>query len=164
LRCNDDSCNLGSRVSFAVVAGHTYTIVVDGFSDNAGRFTLQVSPPGGPVCGDGVVSPGEACDPAAFPTGCVDPLLCSDACTCDVPPSFCIPKANDTCSSGVTACLEPCDHGVGFCVSTTEGVPACIEPICTFISCDSSADCGPDAVCFTQGCCGSGFGAGKPWR
>jgi hypothetical protein len=31
---------------------------------------------------------------------------------------------------------------------------ACVQEVCTFVRCTSSADCGAGAVCFTQGCCG----------
>ncbi|HXJ36505.1 MAG TPA: hypothetical protein VMS22_20915, partial [Candidatus Eisenbacteria bacterium] len=34
------------------------------------------------VCGDGTVNPGEACDPAASPTGCAAGSLCQSDCTC----------------------------------------------------------------------------------
>ena len=56
--CNDDTigCNTGepndrhgSRVSFAVTAGQTYYIAVDGFSGKSGNFVLTVTPPSGPA-------------------------------------------------------------------------------------------------------------------
>ena len=44
--CDDDGCAPGSTMSPTVVAGTSYTIVVDGFaSGNAGEFTLTVTPP-----------------------------------------------------------------------------------------------------------------------
>jgi hypothetical protein len=122
-----------------------------------------------PQCGDGIVTPPEACDPFAIPTGCPGNLLCTDACTCEPPPSFCVPTSPDTCSSGFTDCFEPCDNFTpgSACVSTTEGTAVCVQEVCTFVSCSSSADCGPGEVCFTQGCCGTSatgaFVAPKTW-
>jgi hypothetical protein len=49
--CNDDACTnatgnvRASRITPTVVAGTTYVIVVDGFGDEAGTFTLTVTPP-----------------------------------------------------------------------------------------------------------------------
>lgn len=43
LACNDDACDLGSRIVMPVVAGETYVIVVDGYGGDAGQFTLQVA-------------------------------------------------------------------------------------------------------------------------
>jgi Tol biopolymer transport system component len=47
LACNDDFCDLGSRVTMSVSAGETYVIVVDGFGGSRGDFTLRVAPSGG---------------------------------------------------------------------------------------------------------------------
>ena len=45
LTCSDDACGSASLITPSVVAGTTYTIVVDGFSDgNVGPFTLSVEP------------------------------------------------------------------------------------------------------------------------
>jgi hypothetical protein len=46
IACNDDFCGLQSQINPFVVAGTTYTIVVDGFSGSQGNFTLSVSPSG----------------------------------------------------------------------------------------------------------------------
>ena len=51
--CNDDTAGCvtttdtyhGSRLTFAVVAGQTYTIVVDGYNGRNGAFTLTLVPP-----------------------------------------------------------------------------------------------------------------------
>jgi len=66
--CNDDACDVASRLTATVTAGQTYFIFVDGFGGASGDFTLSVSPPdtatptpspatstptatpGGPVC------------------------------------------------------------------------------------------------------------------
>jgi hypothetical protein len=58
IACNDDTTNCttgepstyhGSRVSFAVTAGRTYFLVVDGYNVAAGAYVLTVTAPGGPV-------------------------------------------------------------------------------------------------------------------
>jgi len=41
------------------------------------------------------------------------------------------------------------------CVSILGG-SACVVPSCTFVACDSHADCGPDGVCMTSDCCDEG--------
>jgi hypothetical protein len=52
--CNDDFCpiadgtNRGSYIQLSVTAGHTYTIVVDGYGTASGDFVLTVTPPSPP--------------------------------------------------------------------------------------------------------------------
>ena len=43
LACNDDFCGLQSQVQFVANGGQTYFILVDGYFDDAGPFTLNVS-------------------------------------------------------------------------------------------------------------------------
>jgi hypothetical protein len=62
--CNDDFCGLQSQVNVPGLAGHTYYIVVDGYSTSSGSYTIDVEPPcqvtcpagslleGEPICGD----------------------------------------------------------------------------------------------------------------
>ncbi len=45
LACNDDTCGLGSEVSFMATAGTTYFIVVDNFDTVPGSHTLTITPP-----------------------------------------------------------------------------------------------------------------------
>jgi hypothetical protein len=47
IACDDDSCNLQSRVQIPVVQGQDYVIRVAGFQGAAGNFVLTVTPPGG---------------------------------------------------------------------------------------------------------------------
>lgn len=58
-----------------------------------------------PQCGDGRVSPSEACDYAAFPSGCGPGLACNFECQCE-PPS---------CPHGVCQQGEPLDPACGSC-------------------------------------------------
>ena len=118
--------------------------------------------PSPPVCGNGFVEAGEACDPPGSScfTGAGEPGICSDdcsTCTANGGASFCVPicSPGDTCS-GMTSCLQPCDGGTAgcACVSTIEQTAACVATICTFVPCRSTAECGPNEVCFTEGCCG----------
>jgi len=48
LVCNDDSCNLQSRISFAAVAGQSYFIRVGGFASQTGQGNLNIND-GSPV-------------------------------------------------------------------------------------------------------------------
>jgi hypothetical protein len=65
--CNDDSCGLQSQLlGLTLTGGHTYYIIVDGYSNSSGAYTINVTantpcivacPSGGllegePVCGD----------------------------------------------------------------------------------------------------------------
>jgi hypothetical protein len=93
------------------------------------------------------------------PTGalcCPPGTICLGNGQCGKPRNFCIPTCADTCSGTATGCLQACAAGTPgcACVSTTEGTPACVQEMCTFVVCTSSADCGAGSVCFTQGCCG----------
>jgi len=68
--------------------------------------TCQCSCVNAPACGDGTVAPGEQCDPAASPTGCMSGMLCGAAgttqeCMCYMPPS--------PCGNGVLDLGEVCD-------------------------------------------------------
>jgi hypothetical protein len=60
IACNDDSCGLQSRIdSVSLTAGTPYYIIIDGYSSNAGNYSLDVTeavpPPPGPSC-DGVAN------------------------------------------------------------------------------------------------------------
>lgn len=86
-------------------------------------------------------------------TCCPAGQICAGG-VCVTPPKYCVPTCSDTCAGSATSCLQPCAGGtIGCaCVSTVEG-NACVQEICTFVTCTTSADCGPGEVCFTQGCC-----------
>ena len=66
--CNDDTsgCSLTSEVSVPVFAGNSYLIRVGGYSSSStGTGTLSLTNDGAPctVCGNGIIEPGEDCDP-----------------------------------------------------------------------------------------------------
>jgi hypothetical protein len=87
---------------------------------------------------------------------CPSGQICAGG-VCVTPPSFCVPTCADTCGSGsATSCNTTCAGGTAgcSCVSTVEG-SACVQEVCTFVTCTTSADCGAGSVCFTQGCCGT---------
>ncbi|MFN8176846.1 MAG: hypothetical protein U0167_02910 [bacterium] len=44
--CNDDSCGLQSELTVSVAVGHTYYIVVDGYYNYSGAYTILVTGPG----------------------------------------------------------------------------------------------------------------------
>jgi hypothetical protein len=125
-----------------------------------------------PQCGNGIVDPGEVCDPFAIPNGCAAGLVCSRDCTaCITPPAgFCVPTSPDTCSAGLHGCFQPCDNNTpgSACVSSVGGAFVCVQEVCTFRTCDISADCNTDEVCFTEGCCGPTAAAARAsidgWR
>ena len=50
-----------------------------------------------PVCGNGVVDPGEQCDPAGGAAGCDDGLECTNECVC-----VCVKTPEGFCASGVS--------------------------------------------------------------
>jgi len=122
-------------------------------------------------CCDGTCLNGTTCCPTGQTCGttcCPIGQVCLNGTTCCPAKQVC---GNTCCPSGMickngqcvtppncpstgcaTACLNnsSCD-----CVTTTEGV-SCVQPICTFVTCTTSADCPSGQVCFTQGCCGGG--------
>jgi hypothetical protein len=51
LACNDDSCGLGSSISFTATAGTTYLVRVGGFGTSSGTGTILATQPG-PVTND----------------------------------------------------------------------------------------------------------------
>ena len=61
-----------------------------------------------------------------------------------------------TCSGHGCGVACPSPAGGCGCVTTAEGTTACVQEMCTFTSCTSSADCGAGSVCFTERCCGTG--------
>jgi hypothetical protein len=109
--------------------------------------------PTGQTCGNGCCPTGQACINGN--TCCPSKRVCG---------SICCP-AGQVCQNGMcvtppncsgTGCATPClNNSACDCVTTTEGV-SCVQPVCTFVTCTTSADCSSGEVCFTQGCCGSG--------
>jgi len=89
LACSNDapcatgsSGSQGSRIVTNVVAGQTYTIVVDGVSGASGDYELVIEPP--QTCGNGVREGSETCDGASV-SGCPSGA-CSGSCRCVAPP------------------------------------------------------------------------------
>lgn len=100
---------------------------------------------------------GSSCCPDSSGGGtcCPPGTFCNGAGACVQARSFCVPTCADTCAGTATGCSQACAGGSTgcSCVSTVEG-SACVQQVCTFTVCTNSTDCGPGAVCFTQGCCG----------
>lgn len=91
-----------------LVAG-TYTILLLGFDAIPSGWTLVMSTVAGPVCGDGIVGIGEACD---------DNMVDNDGCTaCTVDLGFVCDNSNnpsvcvDACGNGDVDPGEECDDG-----------------------------------------------------
>jgi hypothetical protein len=59
--CNDDSCGLQSQLTVPVLIGHTYYIIVDGYSNASGAYHIDVNilPPCEVVCPAGSLLEGE---------------------------------------------------------------------------------------------------------
>jgi hypothetical protein len=81
LACNDDTVGCGtardgasprrgSRLTPSVTAGQTYLIVVDGYADQDGTFSLTVAPPGGAAFAQRAL--GTKDGPLSCPTGDLD--------------------------------------------------------------------------------------------
>jgi len=131
-------------------------------------------------CGDGIVCPGEACEPGGL---CADGSACLVDCTCSVPPECpcgtsctatdgrpgsCLDQDGD----GVCACVtnpecegQTCDtftacnpgtcNGNGVCGSTAEGEGICVDgttPCDGLTDCTTNADC-PSGWCIVDSCC-----------
>lgn len=111
-------------------------------------------PPGATCCSQKGGSGTASCCPAG--TSCCTNFA-TGATTCCAAGQVC---DNGTCVTPTCSghgCNVFCNPNVGCgCVMTTEGTTACVQEVCTFQSCTSSADCGPGSVCFTEGCCGGG--------
>ncbi|HWO26976.1 MAG TPA: lysyl oxidase family protein [Kofleriaceae bacterium] len=68
LACADDTtgCGTTTTVSINAVAGQDYMVRLGGYSSGQGTGTLTINAPTcGPVCGNGIVEPGEECDGSA---------------------------------------------------------------------------------------------------
>jgi large repetitive protein len=73
LSCNDDYMAMSqSQITLTNVAAGYYLIAVDGFQNNSGAYTLNVS---------GTIATGQACDPAQTFLTCQSPSTCSSG-TC----------------------------------------------------------------------------------
>ena len=144
------SCSvLCGKTSFT--SGPAHAACLQACRECQGDITRLCQSPTGTVC----CAPGSSC--CFGPTGafcCPSGTFCAGG-QCLTPRSFCVPTCADTCTGSGTSCSQNCASGTPgcSCVSTTEG-SACVQQVCTFVTCTSSADCGPGSVCFTQGCCG----------
>jgi PKD repeat protein len=84
LASNDDFCGLQSQITFAVIAGNTYYILVNGYTTNSGTFTLAITCPGPPcvvTIPPGAVAETEVCSADAN-GGCNAPTPVYQNITC----------------------------------------------------------------------------------
>ncbi|MCR9166169.1 MAG: proprotein convertase P-domain-containing protein [Nannocystaceae bacterium] len=109
LACDDDDPDFGlqSRIAVDLEADQVITVVVDGFSANAGDYTLNVT---SPDCGNGTIEFGEACDTddldgeSCASQGFSGGTLACDPLTCQLDASAC-----DTCGNGTVEGADECD-------------------------------------------------------
>ncbi len=66
-------------------------------------------------CGNGKVDSGEACDPAAEPTGCNEGLICTAECRCEEPPRGLLSVSADPVRISIGS-----GRSSGFCVRVTD--------------------------------------------
>ena len=108
------------------------------------------------ACGDGVVDPGEQCDPAATPTGCSGTLSCTTNCTCECVLDTDCDDNNvctlDSCRTGT--CVHDraneglsCNDGNGVCLDgqCVPPPPAPIADVDVFTACRPIPPC-PDGT------------------
>jgi len=108
------------------------------------------------VCGDGVLNPGEECDPPngvncdencqfmpsdccfphGFPPGCEDPIC--EALVCDLDPFCCDIKWDPVCAF---AAIELCPECFGTDCCFVHGTAGCTDPDCEEIICDIFPSC-----------------------
>lgn len=119
-RNGPDQCvTLGTgnvQLKVALEAG-TYWIVIDSADKNVGDFTLDVTV-SAPACGDGVVNPGEQCDPQmpANDDGCINPGMAKGCQYGEPPPDPAIVKCPGgmiTIAVGDKFILGPYNNGSG---------------------------------------------------
>lgn len=97
-RFNGDACLLGTagnlQTQVALAAGKVW-LVVESADGNTGTFDLDVAFTS-PKCGDGVLNPGEACDPAmpSGDDGCFNPGTASECKFGEPPPDPAIVQCN----------------------------------------------------------------------
>jgi len=171
LACNDDGCDLESRVTFDVVAGHEYLIRVGTFVNaDPGLGAISLSC-GLDVCGSST----DSCDTAHDGSGCSDATCCEKVCALD---SYCCDSANggwdDTCvseSAGLCSANGFAACGVsrsGVCTNPAgTGTPGCADggccnTVCAIDTycCISEWDdvCASEAAQYCRPTCGDGAG------
>lgn len=169
--CNDDGCDLGSRVTFDVVAGHEYLIRVGTFADadpGVGAISLAC---GLEVCGSST----DSCTTAHDTSGCSDATCCESVCAldpycCDSTSGgwddTCVTEAGGLCSAdgfavcGVSRnglCTDPAGTGTPGC---RDG--GCCNTVCAIDAycCTNEWDdtCATEAAQYCQTTCGDGAG------
>ena len=78
IACDDDSAiGRASRVDFPVTTGAEYLLEVTSYDQDSGEVAMAVD---FKPCGDGVLDPGEECDPATAANSC--PGFCGPTCRC----------------------------------------------------------------------------------
>jgi len=150
-----------NSVSFDVVAGGVYYVVVDGYNGASGKYTIALACECGAQCGNGLCEEGEDCVNCAADcgecsgdccsvhdsTGCDKPAV--EACVCAMDPfccefywdGLCVKEAAEDCGDD---CPAVC--GDGICKSPAEDCASCEVDCgkCPVVLCtaDEPAGCG----------------------
>jgi cysteine-rich repeat protein len=155
--CDSANCLAYGSLSatFDAVEGETYYLVVDGYLDDEGSYTINVDCAGG-TCGDGVVNVGEECDDGNMADGdgcsstcaeeyCGDGTVqaglgeeCDDGNTAngDGCSSTCQQESNDCVADGYLQCGTIIDGNNGQAGSTNN--------ISDYSSCSQTSESGPE--------------------
>jgi hypothetical protein len=150
LACNDDSCGLGSSISFTATAGTTYLVRVGGFGTSSGTGTILATQPG-PVTND-------ECATAISLTTDVPEDFDTSTATLSLPPWTCATSvAPDiwfryTATQSTTIQIETCGSLYDTALEVFSGTCASL----TLLGCNDDA-CGPQSSLSFAGTAGTTY-------
>ncbi len=113
--CRDEPSCWSSTFGPNACQGIVATVENSLFHAESERYCMDA-----PVCGDGLVSGDEQCEPYGYPTPCPGGYRCGSSCACEPIPAI--------CGDGQVSVLEDCDRYAwpNGCAAGTECGPGCI--------------------------------------